>query len=165
MRKYQIGLLSILDLHILWSATKMRSFKSSSFITLNVRMQSNLVGRLSLTWSYSVDLKNKVMIMKETMKQELKKQWKNNKNSPIDVFHGIQEDCGAISWIHNNPVNKDIPIFVQWMMLLMRLHQAVKQWLPPTCRTPCQKGELDHSHVRTWRSQPQPYFPTKIRQT
>jgi hypothetical protein len=45
-------------------------------------------------------------------------------NLPIDVIHGIQKDCGRISWIHNNTINRDMPFFIQRMMLIN---------VPPAC--------------------------------
>ena len=60
-----------------------------------------------------MDPKNKVMKIKETMKHETrKKTMERNLNLPIDVIHGIQEDRGEISWIHDNTVNRDMPIFI-----------------------------------------------------
>ena len=37
---------------------------------------------------------------------------KENQNSPIDVNHDNQKDCGAIFKIHNNTINGDVQIFV-----------------------------------------------------
>jgi hypothetical protein len=47
-----------------------------------------------------------------------KKLAKKKQNSPIDIFHGIQEDSGAIPWIHHNAVNRYMPIFIEQVMLV-----------------------------------------------
>ena len=89
----------------------MRSLNSFSFIFPNVWMQSSLARRLSLTWWYSMDQnKNNVRV----------KQKKNTKcqNSPANVIHGIKKDNGAISRVHDNTVNRDVPILVQRVMLV-----------------------------------------------
>ena len=94
------------------------SLKSSSFILPKVRMRSNLVGGLSLTWSCSVDLKNKSMRTEKRQKHEKKKLRMKKPNSPINVIHGIQENCDCIPRIHDNAVNRDMPIFVERMMII-----------------------------------------------
>ena len=39
-------------------------------------------------------------------------------NSPIDIIHGIKEEGGAISWIHQYTISPYMPIFVQRVMLV-----------------------------------------------
>ncbi len=46
------------------------------------------------------------------------KTFKEEQNSPIDVIHGIQENSGGIPRIHNDAVNRDMPIFVKRVMLV-----------------------------------------------
>ena len=64
--------------------------------------------------------KNNIANKKETSKP-------TKQNSPVDVIHGIKEDGGAISWFHDNTVNKDMLIFVQRVMLVN---------VPPPSRQP-----------------------------
>ena len=45
----------------------------------------------------------------------------------MDVIHAIQQDCGAIFWIHNNKVYKDMPILIEQVMLV--------NMPPPSCET------------------------------
>ena len=57
--------------------------------------------------------------MKETMHY---KTMEKNKRKKIeltnDVIHGIQEDGCGISWIHDNTINGDVPIFIQRVMFI-----------------------------------------------
>jgi hypothetical protein len=39
-------------------------------------------------------------------------------NAQIDVIHDIKEDGGAVFWVHNNTVDKDVSIFVYGMVLV-----------------------------------------------
>jgi hypothetical protein len=50
--------------------------------------------------------------------KQVKETRERNLNLPIDVIHGIQDYRGGISWIHNNTVNIDMPIFIQRVMFI-----------------------------------------------
>ena len=55
-----------------------------------------------------------------SVENKLKRQVKNIKcqHLPLDVIHSIKEDDGVISWVHDNTVNGDVPIFVQRVMFV-----------------------------------------------
>ena len=53
--------------------------------------------------------------MRKTKTLELEKKMSN---SPVDVIHSIKEHGGAISWIHHNTISRDMPIFVQRVMIV-----------------------------------------------
>ena len=57
-------------------------------------------------------------------------------NSPIDVIYSIKEDGSAISWIHNNTINRDMPILVQQVMLV--------DVPPPSCQPMVPFPHLEH---------------------
>jgi hypothetical protein len=99
----------------------MRSLNSSSFIFPNVRMRSSLAGRLSLTWSCSVDLQGiskRETKMKniENEKQTIKIQTKTN--LPVDIIHDIKEDGNTVSRVDNNAVHGDVSIFVHGVVFI-----------------------------------------------
>ena len=48
-------------------------------------------------------------------------------NSPVYVIHSIQKNGGAVSWIHDDTVSRDMPFFVQRVMLV--------DVPPPSCQT------------------------------
>jgi len=57
---------------------------------------------------------------KNTLTTKIKNQKNKNykKNFPVDVIHGIKEDSGGVSRVHNNAAYGDIQIFVHKIVLL-----------------------------------------------
>jgi hypothetical protein len=43
---------------------------------------------------------------------------KNLTNVPVDIIHHIKEDGGAVSGVHNNAIDGNVPIFVHGMVLV-----------------------------------------------
>ena len=72
----------------------------------------------------------------KTRRKPNKQTRKINLNLPIDVIHDIQEDCGAIFWIHNNIVHRDMPILIQQVMLI--------NMPPPSCETMVPLPHVEH---------------------
>jgi len=64
------------------------------------------------------------------MKTPKKKLEREKQNSPIDVMHGIQEDCGAIPRIHNDAVNGDMLIFFD-RVILVNMPPPSRQMMVP----------------------------------
>lgn len=125
----------------------MRSSNSSSFIFLNIRMQNNLAERLSFSCSCSMDL-NKNNIRE---RKKISTRHKTCQNSPINVIHDIKEESNVLSWVHDNMVNEDVLIFVQWVMLV-DVHPPSCQPMisPPTHRTFCPQNEQTQSPIGKW---------------
>ena len=82
-------------------------------------MLSNLIGRLSLTKSCSVDL-NKMKLSKDDYGKQAFKQSKerNGRDKLIDVVHGVEKYGHTPIWVNEDGVHKEVPILIQGMEIV-----------------------------------------------
>ena len=130
----------------------MRSLKSSSFILPKVRMRSNFAGRLSLTWSCSLDLKYKVMRIEETMKNEISisnKKLEFELTSWCHSWHSRRPPCNSSDPLQCNP-RRCANLCLESDVCLCASTKPSTNGYPPTRKTFCQQGEKGWGHFRAW---------------